>query len=86
MPNETIVLSNAQALIDLGLKTAGYHYVTVDCGWTLPERAADGTLPWNSTRFPNGPNAIEQFLHSNGLSFGVYSDGGIQMCMTGSPA
>lgn len=80
------MLSNAQAVVDLGLQAAGYHYVTIDCGWTLPTRAANGTLPWNPARFPNGPNALADFLHARGLGFGVNSDGGTHMCMTGTPA
>jgi alpha-galactosidase len=63
----------------------GYHFVTVDCGWTLPNRTAEGTLTWNSARFPSGYPALGDFLHERGLGFGVYSDGGIQMCMTGEP-
>lgn len=85
-PNESIVHSNAQALVDLGLKTSGYHYATVDCGWTLPARAADGTITWNPALFPSGYPALGDFIHGLGLKFGVYSDGGVQMCMTGTPA
>src|ERR1700710_40664 len=84
-PNETIIHSNAQALVDLGLKDRGYHYVTVDCGWTLPSRTAQGTMTWNPQRFPSGYPALGDFLHGLGLGFGVYSDGGAQMCMTGDP-
>ncbi|KAM3087115.1 hypothetical protein ACMFMG_001223 [Clarireedia jacksonii] len=84
-PNESIVHSNAQALKDLGLADLGYNYVTVDCGWTLPNRAANGTLTWNTARFPSGFPALGDFIHGLGLKFGVYSDAGIQMCMTGDP-
>jgi alpha-galactosidase len=79
------VHSNAQAILDLGLQAVGYHYVTVDCGWTLPERAKNGTLQWNPALFENGPYALAEFLHTRGLGFGVYSDGGKMMCMTGKP-
>ncbi|KAI6714742.1 hypothetical protein JHW43_002710, partial [Diplocarpon mali] len=84
-PNETIVHSNAQALVDLGLQALGYHFVTVDCGWTLPNRSADGTLPWNPDRFPQGGKALGDYIHGLGLGFGMYSDAGIKMCMTGEP-
>ncbi|KAK2624138.1 hypothetical protein QTJ16_006772 [Diplocarpon rosae] len=85
-PNETIVRSNAQALVDLGLKDLGYHFVTVDCGWTLPDRSADGTLQWNPDRFPQGGGKeLGDYLHGLGLGFGVYSDAGIKMCMNGEP-
>lgn len=72
--------------MDLGLKDRGYSYATVDCGWTLPNRTANGTLTWNPDRFPDGYFVLGDFIHSLGLGFGVYSDAGIQMCMTGEPA
>ncbi|KAJ5034874.1 uncharacterized protein L3040_008142 [Drepanopeziza brunnea f. sp. 'multigermtubi'] len=84
-PNESIIRSNAQALVDLGLQSLGYEFVTVDCGWTLPARTAEGTLPWNPDRFPNGFPALGEYIHGLGLKFGVYSDAGIRMCMTGEP-
>ncbi|KAE9987546.1 hypothetical protein EG327_003791 [Venturia inaequalis] len=84
-PNESIIHSNAQALVDLGLQAVGYHYVTVDCGWTLPQRGANGTLTPNPARFPSGYPALSKFIHDLGLGFGVYSDAGIKMCMTGEP-
>jgi alpha-galactosidase len=85
-PNETIVHSNALGLVSLGLHALGYEYVTVDCGWTLPNRTPSGTLTWNPARFPSGYVVLGTFLHGLGLKFGVYSDGGTQMCMTGTPA
>lgn len=84
-PNETIIHSNAQALVDLGLQALGYHYVTVDCGWTLPNRTASGTLTWNPARFPSGYPVLGNFIHGLGLGFGVYQDAGLQTCMTGEP-
>ncbi|KAE9370177.1 carbohydrate-binding module family 35 protein [Stipitochalara longipes BDJ] len=84
-PNESIIHSNAQALVDLGLQPLGYHYVTVDCGWTLPNRTKNGTLTWNPARFPSGYPALGEFIHGLGLGFGVYQDAGTQTCMTGEP-
>lgn len=72
-------------MVDLGLQPLGYHYVTVDCGWTLPARTPEGKLTWNTARFPNGYPALGKFIHGLGLGFGVYSDAGIKMCMTGEP-
>lgn len=85
-PNESIVLSNAQAVVDMGLRDLGYEYITIDCGWTLPNRTSNGTLTWNPDRFPRGLPFIGSSIHKLALKFGMYSDGGIQMCMTGQPA
>jgi alpha-galactosidase len=85
IPNETIILSNAQAIVDFGLKDAGYFYVTTDCGWTLDHRLDDGTLGWNKTLFPSGFPNMGKKIHQLGLGFGIYSDAGILMCMNGAP-
>ncbi|KAJ5152696.1 uncharacterized protein N7482_009174 [Penicillium canariense] len=79
-PNETIVKSNAKALVDLGLADLGYRYVTTDCGWTVRDRTANGSLTWNETLFPNGFPALGEYIHGLGLLFGVYEDAGIRSC------
>jgi alpha-galactosidase len=79
-PDEAHIKSNAQALVDLGLSQLGYKYVTVDCGWTVPDRLSNGTLTWNTTLFPNGFIELGQFIHSLNLLFGVYGDSGIKTC------
>lgn len=84
-PTEAIVHSNTQALQSLGLQALGYNYVTVDCGWTLPDRFPNGTLQANPAIFPSGFPALGEFVHSLGFKFGVYSTGGIMDCMTGEP-
>ncbi|KAJ5288242.1 hypothetical protein N7478_003928 [Penicillium angulare] len=81
-PNETIVKSNAKALIDLGLADLGYRYVTTDCGWTVANRTAEGSLTWNETLFPSGFPALGEYIHDLGLLFGVYEDAGIRSCQT----
>jgi alpha-galactosidase len=82
-PYESIIKSNAEALVDLGLDALGYRYVTTDCGWGVAERLDNGSLTWNATRFPSGLPALGEYIHELGLLFGVYEDGGILMC--GSP-
>ncbi|KAJ6111464.1 hypothetical protein N7523_007525 [Penicillium sp. IBT 18751x] len=81
-PNESIVHSNAKALVDLGLADLGYRYVTTDCGWTIADRTANGSLTWNETIFPSGFPALGEYIHSLGLLFGVYEDAGIRTCQT----
>lgn len=84
-PNETVIHSNSDALVSLGLADLGYPYVTTDCGWNLPERAANGELKWNEERFPSGFPALGKHIHDLDLLFGVYSNSGIKMCMIGEP-
>ena len=81
-PNESIIHSNAKALVDLGLADLGYRYVTTDCGWTVADRTANGSLTWNETLFPSGFPALGEDIHDLGLLFGVYEDAGIRTCQT----
>ncbi|KAK7018038.1 hypothetical protein VNI00_018434 [Paramarasmius palmivorus] len=72
--------SNAQKLVDLGLKQVGYEYLNLDCGWQGTKRDSSGGFTWNTTRFPSGIPALASFVHSLGLKFGVYSDAGYFSC------
>jgi alpha-galactosidase len=62
----------ADALVDTGLREAGYTYVIVDDGWFHPERAEDGTLRPHPDRFPSGMPALADHLHARGLRLGLY--------------
>ncbi|KAF8157995.1 glycoside hydrolase family 27 protein [Crassisporium funariophilum] len=70
----------AQSLISLGLSTLGYQYVNLDCGWQGKTRNSTGGFTWDTTIIPNGIPALSSFIHSLGLKFGVYSDGGVFAC------
>ncbi|KAF7422492.1 hypothetical protein PC9H_010648 [Pleurotus ostreatus] len=70
----------AQSLIDLGLKDLGYEYLNLDCGWQGKSRNITGGFTWDTTQIPNGIPALSNFVHSLGLKFGVYSDGGFFAC------
>lgn len=56
--------------------------MTTDCGWTVPDRLANGSLTWNEELFPSGFPALGEFLHGLDLLFGVYEDAGVQTCST----
>ena len=63
----------ADAFVETGMKAAGYSYVNVDDCWMAMERTADGKLTHDPVRFPSGMKALAQYVHSRGLSFGLYS-------------
>lgn len=68
----------AQALVDSGMRSAGYHYVNLDLCWQL-ERDAQGERVFDPERLPGGVVALSEWLHARGLSFGMYSH--IQDCL-----
>ena len=77
-PSDSLMRSQAAAMISSGLAKAGYVYVNIDDCWQLTER----TLPWenpnarqiaNPKNFPQGMKSLADHLHSLGLKLGVYS-------------
>ena len=42
--NEQLILESAQAMVDNGLKDAGYNYIVIDDIWALKERDENGRL------------------------------------------
>jgi alpha-galactosidase len=72
------VRSSAQALIDKGLIDHGWAYINIDDGWDLPQRDTNGNIVPND-KFPN-MKALGDWLHAQGLKFGIYSSPGPLTC------
>eukprot|EP00730_Choanoeca_flexa_P001312 TRINITY_DN10580_c0_g1_i1.p1 TRINITY_DN10580_c0_g1~~TRINITY_DN10580_c0_g1_i1.p1 ORF type:complete len:425 (+),score=62.91 TRINITY_DN10580_c0_g1_i1:40-1314(+) len=78
--NESVIKAIADAFVQRGLAKAGYHYVNLDCGYSTGFRNASGYLQVNRTLYPSGLKALAEYIHSQGLKFGIYSDAGPQQC------
>jgi len=61
--------ANVDALVESGMRDAGYEYANLDDCWQAP-RAADGSLSANS-RFPDGIGALGDYVHARGLKLGI---------------
>ena len=72
------VMSSAKALLEKGLADYGYAYINIDDAWEAPERNADGTIAVNE-KFPD-MKGLGDWLHSQGLKFGIYSSPGDRPC------
>ena len=72
------VMSSAAALINRGLADYGYSYINVDDAWEAEERAPDGSIVTNE-KFPD-MKGLGDWLHGNGLKFGIYSSPGDRTC------
>ena len=77
---EDQVLGNARALVETGLRDAGYRCVVVDDYWPARERSAEGRLVAHPQRFPSGMAELGRRLHEMGLLFGIYSDAAELTC------
>lgn len=72
------VVSSAKALIEKGLADYGYAYINIDDAWEAERRNADGTIAVNE-KFPD-MKGLGDWLHSEGLKFGIYSSPGDRTC------
>ena len=81
---EADIRAAADALVDTGLREAGYEYVVVDDCWMADELDSKGRLQ-PSTAFPDGMAALADYVHDRGLQFGLYSAAGSHTCQ-GYPA
>ena len=75
--NETVVRETADAMVEKGLRDAGYTMVSVDDCWMTLERDENGDLQADPVKFPSGMKALGDYLHERGLQFGLYAGAGV---------
>ncbi len=71
--NETLVKEIADAMVNSGLRDAGYEYIILDDLWQ-GGRDKNGKVFPDPAKFPSGMKALGDYIHSKGLKFGIYSD------------
>jgi len=82
--DQNVIRTTAEAMVETGLREAGYNYVCIDDLWEADERV-DGRLTWDVDKFPDGIPALADYVHALGLKFGIYSCSGTHTC-AGKPA
>ena len=65
--SEQLIFDTADKLVETGLKDLGYEYLVIDDCWSLRERDENGKLVPNPEKFPNGMNAVADYVDSKGL-------------------
>ena len=78
--NAKKIKSIADAMVNTGMKDAGYQYVIIDDGWMTDKRDKYGHIIVDPTKFPNGIKPVADYIHSLGLKFGIYSSPGRFTC------
>jgi alpha-galactosidase len=78
--NEALIRETAQAMIDRGLRDAGYTTIVIDDTWAAHERDGQGQLAADPAKFPSGLKALGDWLHARGFKFGLYSCAGPRTC------
>ncbi|MBU6409375.1 MAG: NPCBM/NEW2 domain-containing protein, partial [Verrucomicrobia bacterium] len=79
--NETDVMDTADLIASNGMAAAGYQYVNIDDGWA-GTRDSNGVIQAYSitTKFPHGIQWLADYVHSQGLKLGLYTDHGTNTC------
>lgn len=77
--SDSLIRKQADAMVRLGLKDAGYQYVNVDDGF-FGCRDEHGVLRAHPQRFPDGMKPLVDYIHGLGLKAGIYSDAGANTC------
>lgn len=78
--SDSLIMSQADAMVSTGLKDAGYSYINIDDGYFGGRDKVTGQLLIHPTRFPKGMKAVVDHIHAQGLKAGIYSDAGYNTC------
>ncbi len=71
--NENLVKEIADAMVNSGMKEAGYKYLIIDDLWH-GGRDGNGNIFPDPEKFPSGMKSLVDYVHSKGLKFGIYTD------------
>jgi len=78
--DEEKIKATADAMVESGMRDAGYVFLVLDDGWMADKRDEDGRLVADPKKFPSGMKAIGDYIHSRGLKYGIYQDRGRMTC------
>ena len=77
--SESLIRETADAMVESGMRDAGYRYVVIDDCWQV-SRDAEGRIVPDPERFPSGMASLAGYVHDKGLAFGLYTDIGPRTC------
>lgn len=78
--DEDLILDTAKAMVEKGLKDAGYVYVNMDDCWQSNMRDENGEMQGDMVRFRHGIPALVNKINDLGLKVGTYSSNGTLTC------
>lgn len=73
------IKAQADAMVSTGLADVGYEFINIDDCYQNG-RFSNGSLRWNTIKFPNGMGNVARYIHNKGLKAGIYSDAGDNTC------
>ena len=72
-------------MVSTGFRDLGYNYLNLDDCWQTNTRNEESQILPDPERFPSGLKSLGDYIHSQGLKFGIYSSAGFKTCQ-GFPA
>ncbi len=78
--DESLVRQTADSMVSSGLLAAGYDTLTLDDCWSAVSRDSAGNLTNDPVKFPSGMKAIGDYIHGQGLRYGIYASIGTSTC------
>ena len=78
--NQTLFTETADSMVSTGLRDAGYNRLYLDDCWMTHQRADNGSLQWDTKKFPDGMPWLGQYFKERGFKFGIYEDSGNATC------
>ncbi|ELY99132.1 Alpha-galactosidase [Natrialba aegyptia DSM 13077] len=75
-----LIKDTADAMVENGMKEVGYEYICIDDCWMASERDVNGNLQPDPETFPNGIDAVADYVHKRGLKLGIYQSAGTTTC------
>lgn len=85
--NEALIVQTIDAMVNNGMRDAGYIYVNIDDGWQRYQgNRSDHPLEYDPKKFPRGIKYLADYAHKKGMKLGMYSGPGETTCagFTGS--
>ena len=78
---ESVIREMADMLVSASFKDHGYEYIVIDNCWSVREgRDSNGDLVADPEKFPNGIQALADYVHDKGFKLGIYSDAAEKTC------
>ena len=77
--SEELIREMADAMVQSGMRDAGYEYLVIDDCWQTGRDSLGNIIP-DPERFPSGMKALADYIHGKGLKFGIYSCAGSRTC------
>ena len=79
--SEQLVVETIDAMVENGMRDAGYVYVNLDDGWQRYKGSRrTHPLEVDPAKFPRGIGYLADYAHGKGMKLGIYSGPGEETC------